>query len=195
MSAAIALLAAGAMFTAASANADPVPTGLDTSGCTNPLLSQPFLSWNDSRYYTLVPGESPDSFNGTGWTLTGGARIVSTTLADGTTGNVLDLPRAASATSPLMCVSNAYPKARTMVRGSDEISLAVSYQGTESWLKPKDAGHAHSDHGTWAPSDDFDMHPADGDGWQLVRFVLTGKHDAKSDTQLYNFYIDPYAKR
>jgi hypothetical protein len=34
-------------------------------------------------------------FTGTGWTLSGGAKVVSATLADGTTGTVLDLPSGA----------------------------------------------------------------------------------------------------
>src|SRR5690348_4681692 len=61
-----------------------------TTLCPPPILSQPFAG--DSRWYTLAPGETADNFSGTGWILTGGAKIVTTTLLDGRTGSVLDLP-------------------------------------------------------------------------------------------------------
>src|ERR1700733_5298612 len=67
-------------------------TSVDTSSCTAPTLSQPFLAWGDTNWYALAPGETADDFAGAGWTLKGGAKIVTATLEDGTTGSVLDLP-------------------------------------------------------------------------------------------------------
>ena len=60
-------------------------TSIDTSACANPLLTQPFLSAHDSNWYTLIPGQTPGNFDGTGWQLSGGARIITTKLADGST--------------------------------------------------------------------------------------------------------------
>ncbi|MDQ6816833.1 MAG: hypothetical protein M3018_05420, partial [Actinomycetota bacterium] len=93
-----------------------INTPTSTSGCSAPQLSQPFLSASDLNWYTLLPGESPDAFVGSGWTLTGGANIVTTQLADGHIGSVLDLPSGSMAISPVVCVQSDYTSARTLMR-------------------------------------------------------------------------------
>ena len=117
---------------------------VDTSGCSAPQLSQPLLSVGDSNWYTMTPGETVDNFDGSGWTLTGGAQIKTTTLADGHTGSVLDLPSGSKAVSPTMCVNTGYQTVRTDVRnvvGAEGVQFYVSY-----------AGHQHversAEHGT-----------------------------------------------
>ena len=67
-------------------------TPVDTSACSAPSLSQALLPFGDSNWYTPLPGESNDAMSATGWTLSGGASIKTTTLADGKIGPVLDLP-------------------------------------------------------------------------------------------------------
>ncbi len=129
----------------ALATTTPAPP-IDTSWCTEPLLSEPFAAAGDANQYMLVPGQSPDNFDGTGWTLTGGAQIVTTTLADGTTSSVLDLPAGSAAISPNVCVQEDYPDARAMVRdvaGSGGLSFEVSYQGRPSWDSPQATGRLH----------------------------------------------------
>jgi hypothetical protein len=174
--------------------ADKTQPAVDTSSCSDPVLSQPFLAWGDQDWYTLAPGESANSFDGTGWTLTGGASIASTTLLDGTTGPVLDLPSGASAVSPSMCVSTDYPTARTLVRnvlGSQGVQFAVAYEGTKTWGDPKTTGEIGGEQDTWTASDPFKLHPQGGvDGWQIVRFTFTAGGKA-GDSQLYDFYVDP----
>lgn len=169
-------------------------TAVDTSACSDPLLSQPFLSANDSNLYTLAAGESADSFDGTGWTLSGGAQIISTPLADGQTGSVLDLPAGSQAVSPTMCVSAAYPTARTLVQGDprSQIGFSVSYAGTKTWDKAKKTGQIPTTDNGWSLSDPFNIRPGHLPGWQLVRFTFSG--DKENDAQLYNFYVDPRMK-
>ena len=85
-----------------------------------------------ANYYSQVPGQTDANFVGTGWALSGGARIVSTVRADGRTGTVLELPSGAVAISPPICVTSGYPTARTMVRnvvGSEGVFVSVSYAG------------------------------------------------------------------
>ncbi len=187
----VAVLAAVATSVVAS------PALADTSSCSAPTLVQPFLSWNDSNWYTLAPGESADSFNGTGWTLNGGASVVSTQLADGSTGNVLDLPAGSSAVSPPMCVASNYPTARTMVQqagGWGGVQFSVSYQNqsTGNWSGPQTTGLVHSPNG-WTLSAPVSLEPSSDPGWQLVEFTFTSL-GRSNDSQLYNFYVDPYAK-
>jgi hypothetical protein len=160
-------------------------------------FSQPFLAWGDFNWYTLVPGQLPGSFKGGGWALSGGASEVSTTLADGSAGTVLDLPSGSVAVSPTICIATNFPTARTMVRnvvGSEGVFFYVSYAGTQTWNNPKNTGQVHGNGTSWTLSDPVQVQPYNQPGWQLVRFTFSpgGQH---SDFQLYNFYVDPYAKR
>jgi hypothetical protein len=166
---------------------------VDTSACTDPLLSQPFLSWNDSSWYKLMPGESVDSFGGSGWALSGGATITTTTLADGATGSVLDLPSGSKAVSPTICVTSSYPTARTMVRnvrGAEGVFFYVSYEGTPTWNTPKNTGQVHGSNTAWTLATPVNLQPYNVSGWQPVRIALIpgGK---TSDFEIYNLYVDP----
>ena len=171
-------------------------TPVDTSACGNPLLTQPFLSAGDQNYYTLVAGQTPGNFDATGWTLTGGAKLVSTKLADGTTGSVLDLPSGSKALSPTTCVTSDFPTARMMVKnvvGTDSVFFYVGYAGTSTWTTPKNTGQVHGTGTAWTLSSAVNLQPSSAAGWQLVRFTLVpgGK---TSDFQVYNFYVDPRLK-
>lgn len=171
------------------------PTGV--SACSAPAysFSQPFAK--DNNWYTLAPGQNVNSFNGDGWTLTGGAKVVATTLADGTTGTVLDLPAGATAVSPPMCVSAAYPMAKAVVRdivGPPSVRLSVQYTNTKSWQKPIVAGTFAGKPTQWATSQPLDLHPGNLFGWQQETFTLTGGTNG-SDAQVYNFWVDPRCAR
>jgi hypothetical protein len=170
------------------------PTPVDTSACSSPHLVQPFLAANDTNWYTLAPGQTADNFAGGGWTLSGGAQIITTRLANGQTGLVLDLRSGSQAVSPVMCVTSAYPTARTMVYGATKkgITFSVAYAGTSSWGNAIKTGNIQASNSGWSLSDPFSLQPGALPGWQLVQFTLTG--DKKNDTQISNLYIDPRMK-
>jgi hypothetical protein len=189
------LTTAVAFLSAGPAMATPINTsGMawgDTSSCFDPVLTQPFLSVGDRNWYTLAPGETPGSFDGTGWTLNGGASIQA---GQNGTGSVLDLPSGSQAISPPMCVASDYPTARTMVRnivGAEGVQVFVAYAGTKSEINAQGAGAVHGQKTAWTLSNPFNIHPGNLPGWQLVRFTLVpgGK---SSDFQVYNFYVDPH---
>ena len=197
----LAILLMGLTASPALAAASPPPpppkpaattSAVDTSACVDPQVSQPFLSSNDANWYTLSPGEAADDFDGSGWTLSGGAQIITTQLADGQTGSVLDLPSGSTAVSPTVCVQSDYPTARTMVQttGGANIAFAVSYAGTPSWDKPAPAGGIRGTGSGWSLSNPFQVHPGNLAGWQLVRFTFASNGKG-GDAQIYNFYIDP----
>jgi hypothetical protein len=166
--------------------------------CTDPALTQPFQSFNDSNYYVMAPGESPGNFSGDGWLLLNGANIASATLGDGSTSSVLDLPGGSMAVSPPMCVASNYPTARTMVRtvqGGGGVHVFVTYAGSSSWTKAKDGGSCNGKGNAWGLSENVKLQPADTPGWQIVRFALVPDNNPKNEYQAYNFYVDPYAKR
>jgi hypothetical protein len=193
----LALVGACAMAATAMTAA---PALADTSSCSDPSLAQPFLTWGDSNWYTLAPGESADSFAGTGWTLNGGASIQQTQLADGTTGNVLDLPAGSTAVSPPMCVSSLYPTGRAMVQqasGHGAVLFSVSYQDPNSgnWSNPQVTGWLHGSWGgNWVLSSPLNLQPGSGSNWEMVQFTFTSVGWGGADSQVYNFYVDPYAK-
>jgi hypothetical protein len=192
---AVAACSALLVFGAASAQAATSPAK-ETSQCKEPTLTQPFLYAGDSNYYVLAPGQTPGNFEGTGWTLSGGASIKQTMLQDGSAGYVLNLPSGSKAVSPTFCVTSEYPTARTLVRdvsGSQGVYLNVSYEGTATWNKPKNTGQVHGNGNEWTLSTPVNLQPENVTGWQILRLTLV-PGGTKSDFQLYNLYIDPYRR-
>jgi hypothetical protein len=172
---------------------------VDVSGpaCSSPLLSQPFTAWGDKAYYTLAPGQSVNDFTGDGWLLYDGANVATAPQADGTRGQVLDLPAGSLAVSPTMCVSADYPTARTMIRnvaGGGGVGVFVTYADGAKWGKARNGGNAHGPGPNWGPSDRINLQPSHAPGWQLIRFALVPPNGPNGDFQLYNFYVDPYAR-
>jgi hypothetical protein len=170
---------------------------VDTSHCETPLLTQHFLTDNDDNFYVLAAGQTPaGGFSGSGWTLSGGARVEDVTLPSGATQSVLNMPSHARAVSPLMCVTTAYPTARARVRnvtGGDAIGFEVGYAGTQSFTHPRGGGDIHGHDSAWTLSDPVHMQPENVEGWQLVQITLFAKGD-HSDLQLYDLNIDPYRR-
>jgi hypothetical protein len=161
--------------------------------CSEEEFSQPFLYANDSNYYTPLPGEGYDAFEGAGWELRGGAQIVRETLGDGSTGQVLDLPSGSRAVSPTICVTNQYPTARGVVRnvkGAEGVYFYVEYEGTNTWDHPKNTGQIHGNHSEWTLVTPVNLQPASSSNYQYVRITLVpgGK---TSDFEVYNLYVDP----
>jgi hypothetical protein len=169
-----------------------------TTSCTTPsLVEQPFLYAGDSNYYAPLPGESYDNVAGTGWTLSGGAKIVTTTLLDGLTGSVLDLPSGSKAISPGICVTNEYPSARTLLRnvvGSQSVTVQMAFYGTSSWGSTKNVATLSGSGTGWTLSKVIVLPVAAVSTGQLARFtfVPSGK---SSETHLYNFYVDPRLRK
>jgi hypothetical protein len=175
---------------AAVPSANAVLAAASASNCTMPTLSEPFAPFGDTAEYVPAPGEAYDSFAGTGWTLSGGASIKTTTLQDGTTGSVLDLPTGAIAVSPPMCVQSNYPNARAMIRditSSQAVELYAQYAGSTS---ANDAGRFSGSGNGWSASNPVKTNPGSQSGWQLVVFTLV-RSDKVGEDQIYNFYVDP----
>lgn len=193
-----------AIGTVAVAPAHAATTTVDTLKCSAPSLSQPFLAWGDANWYALAPGEAVDNFSGARWVLSAGAKIVTTTLADGETGSVLDLPSGSSAVSPTICVTSGYSSARSMVRnlsGSNRgsVDFSVSYAGTSTANDPQQTGKlkttgAEGANGDWQPSAAVALDPSSAPGWQLMQIVLTQGGSKKDNLEVSNLYLDPNAR-
>jgi hypothetical protein len=112
--------------TGASAQAALVSTG----SCDSAALTAPFAPWGDQSLYKLMPG---GDFSGSlaGWTINGGARVVSggepVAVAGAQGGNSLLLPAGASVQTPFTCVNAADPTFRFFGRNNSLLStVAVS---------------------------------------------------------------------
>ena len=187
-------LALAGLLAAACATFAATPAIAATTACTAPTLTQPFLSFGDSNSYALPGGESYDNFDGTGWTLIGGAKLVTTTLADGSTGQVLDLPSGSRAISPAVCVSSNYPSARTMVRqvsGVGTLTFSVFYRKGSGWSAPHTTDWLTGT-SSWNLSAELPLNPPKHGSWWLGRYTFAYS-GPPGDYQLYNFYIDPYS--
>lgn len=175
-----------------------VPAGaqaatVDTSMCSAGEFSQPFLALKDSNWYTLAPGMSIDNVDGTGWELSGGAKLTTTTLADGKTGTVINLPSGSKAVSPVMCVTSEYPKARAYIRnvkGTEGVGFFVSYEGTKTWEAARNTGLLRGTCTLWTASDPVNLQPSSNPGWQRMRVTLIAS-GRTSDFQIYDLYLDP----
>ena len=180
--------------TAESALSGAAPA--DATACATPLLSTPFTAWNDSNLYTLAPGQSLDSFDGTGWTLLDGATIGTAQLYDGQSGPVLDLPSSALAISPPMCVDSDYPTARTMVRtaGGAQVGVGVFYSGAKPKSQFQLSGIMQGSGTGFDLSSPLQVNPGTKPGWQMVQFIF-GSTGTGADGQIYNFFVDPRMSR
>ncbi|HUH80905.1 MAG TPA: hypothetical protein VLZ06_06220 [Solirubrobacteraceae bacterium] len=166
---------------------------VNTEACQTPEYFQAFSYANDSNWYTSVTGDTSDSFTGEGWTLSGGAKIVTTNLSDGATGQVLDLPSGSQAVSPVICVTSLYPNARGIVRnvkGAEGVQFMVEYEGTKTWERAKTTGQIHGSKSDWTLVNAVNIQPGKQSGWQPMRITLVpgGK---TSEFQVYDLYIDP----
>jgi hypothetical protein len=81
---------------------------------------QPFLPWGDANFYELAPNGTLESTNG--WTLSGGARLVSGSEPFAVTGRLgrysLAIPAGGVAISPAMCLDEARPTFRFFARSA-----------------------------------------------------------------------------
>lgn len=159
--------------------------------CPSYTLTQPFLAWNDTHEYTLLPGEDVGNVDAVDWQLSGGAGLEPATLEDGTTGQVLDMPAGSAVETPPMCVDSSYASARAMVTdlaGVEGVSVSVSYQVGSRWEGPFAAGMIKNPFPGWSPSKPIMLHSAALQGTHQMRLTLTS-YDG--EYELYNIYVDP----
>jgi hypothetical protein len=178
---------------------------ISTDTCDNATLTQPFLQFSDSNQYKLVPGGSFES-GLSGWTVTGGARLLAGSEPFGATGTVgkysAYLPAGASVQSPYTCVDAAYPMFRFFGRNNGLLSIvAVSIVYKEPLLGAVAVPIGTvALTGSWAPSSQM-LTLAAVQG--LVNGLLTGKTPqvalrftaVTGSSQIDDVFIDPHEMR
>jgi hypothetical protein len=129
--AAVAALAAAAASAALAAPANAGVLVKSATDCDAPVTSQPFAEFGDGASYKLV-GDGGFENGAAGWTLSGGAKVVSGNEAydvDGVGDRYsLQLPAGSSATSPTVCVGLDEPTLRFFIRKNGGLlsTMAVS---------------------------------------------------------------------
>ncbi len=102
---------------------------ISSGACNESALSHPFAQWGDSSSYELAPGGDFES-GPSGWTLSGGAKLVTGSEPYGASGAVgshsLSLPQGASAQSPFTCVNASYPTFRFFARNDGLLSTVLA---------------------------------------------------------------------
>ena len=124
--------------------------------CPTPT-SQPFATWGDMSSYALAPDGGLEN-GAAGWTLTGGAKVVSgneSFAVSGPGGHSLSLPAGSSATTPPMCIGLVSTKMQTFISNSGSAASRLHVQviyggGVGSLVGGLGAGLGLSDEGTYA---------------------------------------------
>jgi hypothetical protein len=151
-------LAGGAI--AMAVGAAPAAAGLGIA-CPSPT-SMAFAGWKDYSYYAFSPDGGFEG-GGSGWTFSGGAKVVSGnesffvhSAADKLS---LSLPAGASATSPPMCISLLSSKMRFLSRGNagSKIKVQIIYRGLLSSVLGVFDGGTISPSGAWNASPELGM--------------------------------------
>lgn len=188
----LALVAAVAAFTAGPAKAGLV-------GCDGQTLSHPFAPWLDPAAYVLMGNGALESTKG--WTLAGGAKLVSDNepwhVGASGDSHSLALPSGSSATTPALCVTLLHPDLRFFAvnSGSPLSLLEVDAITTVLGFKVTTPVGFLAAGGTWQPT--LPLPFLDGvlsltQGAVQFRFTPVG---AASGWRIDDVYVDPFKSR
>jgi len=177
--------------------AAPVSSAATSSPCNYGTASHPFASWGDIASYTLVPGASFES-GAPGWTLAGGARVVSGNESyyanSGSDSHSLALPTGSSATTAPFCVSLNRPTIRVFVANggssSSRLRVRVVFRSLLGVLGILDGG-TFSAGPAWKPSPIMLATLNAPLGTKSAQFVFTPA-DSSGAWRIDDLYVDPW---
>jgi len=177
--------------------AAPVSSAATSFSCTYGPASHPFVSWGDLSSYTLVPGGSFES-GAPGWTLAGGARVVSGNESyyanSRYDSNSLALPAGSSATTAPFCVSLLRPTIRLFVANggssASRLRVKVVFRGLLGVLGILDGGTISAG-SAWKPSPIMLATLNAPLGTKAAQFVFTPA-DSSGNWRIDDLYVDPW---
>jgi hypothetical protein len=169
------------------------------AACSYPEAEQVFTPYEDDGYYQLAP-DGAFASGGTGWTLEGGAALVTVPGARGHEGlqeeTAVSLPFGATVTSPPVCVDETTPNFRFMMRNQGDkggkIRVTVSYENTRKVVKAKNSDVHSDDPEEWVPTPSLKLETGDEEE-RVARISFTAK-DPKSAYLVDDVYVDPFAR-
>jgi hypothetical protein len=179
----------------AASAAGPAGAGLT---CPGQVTSQPFRPWLDAGNY--VQGQNGALESSTGWTVSGGAKLVSGNepwnVQNASDSHSLLLPSGSSATSPALCVTLLHPTLRFFAMNSGSATTTLRVEALTSVLGIKTAlpiGFLTA--GSWQPTAPLlflDNLLSPVSGTVQFRFTPVG---ASSGWRIDDVYVDPYKQR
>jgi hypothetical protein len=167
------------------------------SKCSYPAATQVFSQWGDQGYYELAP-EGGLEGGGTGWTLSGGAKLAQANESHFLNGaedhTALDLPFGASATSPPVCVDETTPDFRVMTENigtkGSKLHVTVTYE-LANGPKTQQTDAPLADKG-WEPTPPLQLQ-TDGEAERVARITFSNK-ESKGEYLVDDLYVDPFAR-
>jgi hypothetical protein len=168
-----------------------------SSSCTYGPASHPFASWGDVASYTPVPGGSFET-GAPGWTLAGGAKVVSGNESYYTSSRYdshsLALPAGSSATTAPFCVSLNRPTIRVFVANagssSSRLRVKVVFRSLLGVLGVLDGGTVTAGP-AWKPSPIMLATLNAPLGTKSAQFVFTPA-DSSGAWRIDDLYVDPW---
>ena len=203
-----ALFAAITAMAMTGAFAAPASAGILTASerdCGDETLTQPFAQFGDRANYKLVRNGSFETGTG-GWTLVGGAKVVSGNepwkVGGSDDGKSLVLPAGSTAISPVSCVGLAEPTMRFFVKKNRAPLLGISTLAVSVYVKtslgvtvPVPVGVVLAN-GQWKPTPPMlivaNLLPLLPGDRTPVAFQFT---PLLGDWQIDDVYVDPYRSR
>ena len=167
------------------------------SHCSYPNAAQVFAPWKDQGYYELAPDGGLEG-GGTGWTLTGGAKLVAANESHFLNGaeddTAIQLPFGGTATSPPVCVDETTPDFRVMTENigtkGSKLRVMVTYE-LANGPKTQQTDAPPADKG-WEPTPPLQLQ-TDGEAERVARITFTAK-DPKGEYLVDDLYVDPFAR-
>jgi hypothetical protein len=78
------------------------------------------------------------------------------------------------------------------VAGTSGVDAYVAYTNGSSF-QVVNGGNVNGNGNSWKLSGQINLQPSSNPGWQIARFALYVS-GSSSESQVYNFYVDPYHK-
>jgi hypothetical protein len=167
-----------------------------------PVLTQAFSAWADSNLYTPVPNAGLET-GSTGWTLGGGAAVVSGNetfyIASRADSHSLDLPAGASAITAPLCIDETYPHFRLFGRNTGAatgaLKVEVLYLDTNGKVLSTKAVDYNNPLSNWSPSGFIGINVFTSKTTVAaapVAFRFTAGKNAHY--QIDDVYVDPWAR-
>ena len=197
----VSALALGCLMTSsvASAGSSSASSSSLVPGCSGQAYVQPFLPWLDPASYVLMPAGAVERADG--WTLSGGAKIVSGNetwrVNSPIDSRSLLLPSGSSATTPSLCITLFHPTLRLFAMNAGPVTTTLKVEAITDVLGSKLVTPiallaAGSSWNPTIPAAFLDNLAAATGGSVAFRFTPVG---SRSGWRIDDVYVDPFKER
>jgi len=192
------------LLASAAALAALVAPASASAACTSPATSTPFAQFGDTNSYSLAPNGGFES-GSTGWTLAGGARVVSGNEPWKVRGSadarslVLPVATTATATSSVFCTNANTPSIRLFYRSDNfgdgwgylEVDALYYSTTTGAYVGAQNFIATLERHdGSWTATSPIGLVPYSTDTY--AKLVFTAHGSGTGTFSIDDVYVDPW---